>query len=240
MHQQAQQPYPYTTEEVTFRNEKDGATLAGTLTWPIGYDPKSHKKPTVVLLVTGSGQQNRDEEVFDHKPFAVIAHHLAVNGIASLRYDDRGVGKSTGSLEGLTTWINKNDAAAGIAYLRSLGKFGKVGMLAVHSVQHLFAGIALGIAGVAFVRNFSYFFNKLVTVFVILICSVALTVKHGNVIILKHGFHNILIHTYCGGNNIAAYIRHVEHFKEALKSTVFNICTVNNGEGNVNIVVKRL
>ena len=68
-------PYPYKTEEVTFNNETDGATLAGTLTWPVDYDGKH--KPMVVLFVSGSGQQNRDEELFEHKPFLVIADYLA-------------------------------------------------------------------------------------------------------------------------------------------------------------------
>lgn len=122
-------PYPYLTEEVTFENAADSAVLSGTLTYPVMHFRYPAGTIPVVLMVTGSGQQNRDEELFGHKPFAVIAHHLAINGIASLRYDDRGVGKSTGSLEGLTTQNNKNDAAAGISYLRSLGKFGKVGVL---------------------------------------------------------------------------------------------------------------
>ena len=80
----------------SFRNEKDGATLAGTLTWPVGYDKNAKKKPTVVLLVSGSGQQNRDEELFGHKPFFVIADYLARQGIATLRYDDRATGRSIG------------------------------------------------------------------------------------------------------------------------------------------------
>ena len=88
--QEPKPPYPYETEEVTFKNEKDSATLAGTLTWPMGYDKNAKKKPMVVLFVTGSGQENRDEEVFNHKPFLVIADYLARHGIASLRYDDRG------------------------------------------------------------------------------------------------------------------------------------------------------
>lgn len=75
--QMPKSPYPYTTEEVTFRNEKDGAILAGTLIWPVGYDKNIKKKPVVVLLVSGSGQQNRDEELFNHKPFLVIADYLA-------------------------------------------------------------------------------------------------------------------------------------------------------------------
>ena len=94
--QNPQPPFPYETEEVTFRNEADGATLAGTLTYPVGYGKQSKKKPVVVLFVSGSGQQNRDEEVFNHKPFFVIADYLARQGIATLRYDDRATGKSTG------------------------------------------------------------------------------------------------------------------------------------------------
>lgn len=121
-------PYPYETEEVTFMNENDGATLAGTLTWPVGYDKK--QKPMVVLLVTGSGQQNRDEEVFEHKPFLVIADYLARQGIATLRYDDRATGKSVGGdVANGTTEDFSRDAAAGLDYLRSLKAFDKVGLL---------------------------------------------------------------------------------------------------------------
>ncbi|MBO5815578.1 MAG: alpha/beta hydrolase [Bacteroidales bacterium] len=127
--QTPQPPYPYLTEEVTFENTAEGVVLSGTLTYPMMHFRYPAGTIPVVLMVTGSGQQNRDEELFGHKPFAVIAHHLALNGIASLRYDDRGVGKSTGSLEGITTQTNKNDAAAGVAYIRGLGKFGKVGVL---------------------------------------------------------------------------------------------------------------
>lgn len=121
-------PYPYTTEEVTFRNEADRATLAGTLTWPVGYDKK--QKPVVVLMVSGSGQQNRDEELFDHKPFLVIADYLARQGIATLRYDDRATGQSVGGeVKNATTADFMRDAAAGLDYLRHRKTFGKVGIL---------------------------------------------------------------------------------------------------------------
>lgn len=122
-------PYPFFTEEVTFGNKAEGALLSGTLTYPLMHFRYPAGTIPVVLMVTGSGGQNRDEELFDHKPFAVIAYHLALNGIATLRYDDRGVGKSTGSQEGTTTLNNKADADAGVEYLRSLGKFGKIGVL---------------------------------------------------------------------------------------------------------------
>ena len=128
--QMPQSPYPYTTEEVTFRNETDGATLAGTLTWPVGYDKNAKKKPAVVLLVSGSGQQNRDEELFDHKPFLVIADYLARQGIATLRYDDRATGKSVGGeVKNATTADFSRDAAAGIDFLRDNKAFSKVGIL---------------------------------------------------------------------------------------------------------------
>lgn len=126
--QMPQEPFPYETEEVTFCNKADSATLAGTLTWPMGYDRKT--KPAVVLLVTGSGQQNRDEELFGHKPFLVIADFLARQGIATLRYDDRATGKSVGGeVKNATTVDFMRDAAAGLAYLRSRKAFGSVGIL---------------------------------------------------------------------------------------------------------------
>lgn len=123
-------PYPYETEEVTFRNDADSATLAGTLTWPVGYNKKSKQKPIVVLFVSGSGQQNRDEELMNHKPFLVIADYLARQGIATLRYDDRATGKSVGGeVKNATTADFARDAAAGIDFLRSKKTFGKVGIL---------------------------------------------------------------------------------------------------------------
>ena len=122
-------PYPYATEEVVFRNEAEGATLSGTLTYPINYLFVPKESVPVVLFVTGSGGQDRNEEIFGHKPFLVIADYLAKRGIASLRYDDRGVGKSTGPTQGATTLNNLADAEAGIAYLRSLNRFGKVGVI---------------------------------------------------------------------------------------------------------------
>lgn len=111
-------PYPYETREVTFKNDEVNATLAGTLTLPANFE--TLKKRTVVLMVTGSGLQNRDEELFDHKPFAVIADYLARHGIASLRYDDRGFGQSTGDVANATTADFAQDAEAGIRFLRSM------------------------------------------------------------------------------------------------------------------------
>ena len=121
------EPFPYKTEEVTFTNATDKATLVGTLSYPIAY--KKGKTP-VVLMVTGSGQENRDEEIFGHKPFLVITDYLARHGVASLRYDDRGFGKSTGGdVKHATTADFARDAASGIEFLRTLKCFSKVGVL---------------------------------------------------------------------------------------------------------------
>lgn len=123
----------YLTEEVTFTNTEDGATLAGTLTVPVA-SPRggmgASAKVPVLLMVTGSGQQNRDEELMGHKPFAVIADYLGRHGIATLRYDDRGFGQSHGGeVQKATTEDFARDAEAGIRFLRSTGRFGQVGIL---------------------------------------------------------------------------------------------------------------
>lgn len=114
-------PYPYQTQEVSFNN--GDAVLKGTLVMP---ENASSQTP-VLLMVTGSGLQNRDEEFFEHKPFAVIADALARQGIATLRYDDRGFGESTGDLVNVTTEDFKNDALAGVELLRK--QFKHVGIL---------------------------------------------------------------------------------------------------------------
>lgn len=135
--QTPQPPLGYTTQEVSFENKAAGAVLSGTLTWPEGYDGK--KPVPVVIMVSGSGLQNRDEEVFGHKPFLVLADRLARNDIASLRYDDRGTGKSTGDASKATTSDFMKDAAAGLELLRSMdGKFSRVGVIG-HSEGGLIA-----------------------------------------------------------------------------------------------------
>ena len=105
-------PYPYAAEDVTFENAAAKVTLAGTLTLPKGDGPFP-----AVVLVSGSGPQDRDESLFGHKPFLVLADHLTRQGIAVLRYDDRGVAKSTGTHAGATTADFATDAAAAVAYL---------------------------------------------------------------------------------------------------------------------------
>ena len=114
-------PFPYATEEVSFTN--GDAVLKGTLTLPNNCD----RKTPVLVMVTGSGLQNRDEELFGHKPFAVIADAFARAGIATLRYDDRGFGESTGDVVLCTTEDLKNDALAGVKLLRD--RFERVGVI---------------------------------------------------------------------------------------------------------------
>ena len=125
--QEPKSPFPYRVENVQFENQSAKDTLSGTLTYPEGY--KGGQKVPVVLMVTGSGPQNRDEELMGHKPFLVLADRLARHGIASLRYDDRGVGQSTGDFSSATTAALATDALAGIKYLRGLKKFSCVGIL---------------------------------------------------------------------------------------------------------------
>ena len=114
-------PFPYTAEEVSFSN--GDIVLNGTLVLPEGYT----RETPVLLMVTGSGQQNRDEELFDHKPFAVIADALARAGVATLRYDDRGFGDPSAKPLDWTTEDFRSDALAGIGFLRN--RFDRVGVL---------------------------------------------------------------------------------------------------------------
>ena len=114
-------PFSYKEESLSFTNAQ--YTFNGTLTLPENYS----KNTPVVLMVTGSGQQNRDEELFSHKPFAVIADALARQGIASLRYDDRGWGDKSVNFADFTTDDFRQDAAAAIPLLRK--RFNKVGIL---------------------------------------------------------------------------------------------------------------
>jgi hypothetical protein len=112
--QEPKPPFPYTSEDVTFKNDKFNITLAGTLTIPDGKGPFP-----AVIMITGSGAQNRNEELMGHKPFWVIADYLTRNGIAVLRYDDRGVGKSQGVYSTATTADLGTDAEAAFIYLKN-------------------------------------------------------------------------------------------------------------------------
>ena len=106
-------PFPYEAVEFNFENKTDKVSLSGTLTLPKGDAPFP-----VAILVSGSGPQDRDETLFGHKPFLVIADHLTRNGFAVLRYDERGVGKSTGTYNTATSLDLSRDTIASIEALK--------------------------------------------------------------------------------------------------------------------------
>jgi fermentation-respiration switch protein FrsA (DUF1100 family) len=107
-------PYPYVEDEVVYENKETGVKLAGTLTLPRSGGPFP-----AVVLITGSGQQNRNEEVFGHRPFLVLSDYLTRRGIAVLRVDDRGIGGSTGNFSQATTEDFAGDVFTGVEYLKS-------------------------------------------------------------------------------------------------------------------------
>ena len=113
--QEPKGPFPYKIEKVTYVNKSaDGIKLAGTLTIP-----DNKEKNPVVILISGSGAQDRDETILKHKPFWVIADFLTRNGIAVLRFDDRGFGESEGEANGATSADFATDVKAGVAFLKS-------------------------------------------------------------------------------------------------------------------------
>jgi len=107
-------PYPYREEDISYENKAQGIKLGATLTIPPGKGPFP-----AVVLITGSGPQDRDESLMGHKPFLVLADYLTRKGIVVLRADDRGVGKSTGEFSGATTADFATDTEAGITYLKT-------------------------------------------------------------------------------------------------------------------------
>ncbi len=112
--QNPQKPYPYTEEEVVYTNPNDSIHYGATLTKPTGKG-----RFPVVILLTGSGQEDRDETLFGHKPFLIIADYLTRRGIAVLRIDDRGVGKTTGNVAQATTQDFAYDGLQAVRYMKS-------------------------------------------------------------------------------------------------------------------------
>ncbi len=112
--QEPKPPYPYQEEEVSYPNAAAGIILAGTLTLP-----KTTNPVPAVVLVSGSGPQDRDETIMGHRPFRVLADFLTREGIAVLRFDDRGVGKSGGDFKTATMEDFVGDVLAGIEYLKT-------------------------------------------------------------------------------------------------------------------------
>jgi pimeloyl-ACP methyl ester carboxylesterase len=136
--QTPQPPFPYIEEEVSYENTLAGIQLTGTLTLP-----EHAEDCPAVILISGSGAQDRDETIFEHKPFLVIADYLTRNGIAVLRVDDRGVGGSEGNLSDATSEDFAGDVLAGIEFLKTRKKINplKIGLIG-HSEGGIIAPIA--------------------------------------------------------------------------------------------------
>jgi pimeloyl-ACP methyl ester carboxylesterase len=111
--QEPHKPYPYIEKNVKYPNSKANIILGGTLTYPNISPPYP-----AIILITGSGAEDRDETIFGHKPFLVLADHLTRKGIAVLRVDDRGVGESTGNYIEATNADFASDVKAGIEFLK--------------------------------------------------------------------------------------------------------------------------
>ncbi|MCI4671369.1 MAG: alpha/beta hydrolase [Bacteroidia bacterium] len=134
-------PFPYSVEEVKVENVVENFKLAGTLTTPEGKGPF----PTVILI-TGSGPQDRDETIFEHKPFWVIADAFSRNGIAVLRMDDRGIGESEGDFKSATSKDFARDIQSGIEFLKTRSEVdqSKIGLVG-HSEGGLIAPMVASI-----------------------------------------------------------------------------------------------
>ena len=111
--QEPKEPFPYNSEEVLFENEVDGVVLAGTLTFP-----KEGNNFPAVVMISGSGGQDRNEELLGHKPFLVISDYLTQNGIAVLRFDDRGIAQSTGDHSKATSEDFAKDVLSAVEFLK--------------------------------------------------------------------------------------------------------------------------
>jgi uncharacterized protein len=134
-------PFPYQAEEVAYGNaQRPGVRLAGTLTLPSGPGPFA-----AVLLITGSGAQDRDQTIFEHKPFLVLADALTRRGVAVLRVDDRGIGGSTGATLNDTTADFATDVEAGVAWLKTRREIDpkRIGLLG-HSEGGVIAPLVAG------------------------------------------------------------------------------------------------
>lgn len=136
--QEPKEPFPYTSEEILFENEIDGVVLAGTLTYP-----KEGNNFSAVVMITGSGGQDRNEELLGHKPFLVIADYLTKNGIAVLRFDDRGIAQSTGDHSNATSEDFAKDVLSAVNFLKERKEIDKtkIGLIG-HSEGGMIAPLA--------------------------------------------------------------------------------------------------
>jgi len=136
--QEPKEPFPYKVVDVKFENKIDNITLAGTLTMP-----QEGENFPAVIMITGSGGQNRNEELLGHKPFLVIADYLTSNGFAVLRYDDRGIAESKGNYSTATTEDFVKDVLSAVEFLKTRGEINhsKTGLIG-HSEGGMIAPMA--------------------------------------------------------------------------------------------------
>ena len=146
--QNPKEPFPYASKKITFKNEKDKITLAGTLTIPKGEGPFP-----AVILISGSGGQDRDETLFNHRPFWVIADRMSRAGIAVLRYDERGIGESTGDFSKANSVDLSRDIEAGVEFLKSREEIdkSKIGLIGHSEGGYLGPMVAARNKSIAFV-----------------------------------------------------------------------------------------
>jgi pimeloyl-ACP methyl ester carboxylesterase len=146
--QEPKRPFPYEEKEVLIKNSEQGISLSGILTLP-----KSSGPHAAIILISGSGAQDRDETILGHKPFFVLSDYLTRRGFAVLRYDDRGVGGSTGKLSTSTNEDLATDVIAAVNYLKELGNIdkNKIGLIG-HSEGGIIAQLtAVKIPGISFI-----------------------------------------------------------------------------------------
>jgi fermentation-respiration switch protein FrsA (DUF1100 family) len=146
--QEPKEPFPYNSEEVLFENEIDDVVLAGTLTYP-----KEGNNFPAVVMISGSGGQDRNEEILGHKPFLVISDYLTQNGIAVLRFDDRGIAQSTGDHSKATSEDFAKDVLSAVEFLKERKEIDKtkIGLIG-HSEGGIIAPLAaVQSADVAFI-----------------------------------------------------------------------------------------
>jgi uncharacterized protein len=140
-------PFPYHSDDVVYTNADQSIQFGGTLTYPISDAKKLAEIKTypAVILITGSGQQDRDETLFGHKPFSVIADYLTKKGFVVLRIDDRGIGKTTGNFSDANTLDFAKDLEAGIDFLEKqpMVTQNKIGLIG-HSEGGMIAPIVAG------------------------------------------------------------------------------------------------
>lgn len=136
--QEPKEPLPYNSENIFFENKTDKIFLAGTLTFP-----KEGQNFPAAVLISGSGPQNRDEELMGHKPFLVLSDHLTRNGYAVLRFDDRGVAESEGDFRSATTEDFAKDVLAAVEFLKTRNEIvhSKIGFIG-HSEGGVIAPMA--------------------------------------------------------------------------------------------------